>query len=103
MSQIKILVVEDEKIVALDLKNRLTRMGYIVPALVTSGEEALDAAAEVDPDLVLMDIKLDGQMDGVAAAQQIKEKYDVPVIYLTAYAFWLNKFQPVGQCPLAFG
>jgi len=86
MSQIKILVVEDEQIVALDLKNRLTRMGYIVPALVTSGEEALNAAADVDPDLVLMDIKLDGQMDGVAAAQQIKEKYDVPVVYLTAYA-----------------
>ncbi len=86
MNQKKILIVEDEMIVALDLKNRLTKLGYTVPALAASGEEALAILAEVQPDLVLMDIKLNGKMDGVTAAQQIKEQNGVPVIYLTAYA-----------------
>jgi PAS domain S-box-containing protein len=86
MSQKKILIVEDEMIVALDLKNRLTKLGYTVPALAASGEEALAMLANMQPDLVLMDIKLTGKMDGVTAARQIKEQNGAPVIYLTAYA-----------------
>jgi PAS domain S-box-containing protein len=82
----RILVVEDEKIVALDLQKRLTRLGYAVPAPVATGEEALDLVTKAPPDLVLMDIRLNGQVDGVDAARQIKERFEVPVIYLTAYA-----------------
>ena len=86
MDQKKILIVEDEMIVALDLKSRLIKLGYSVPALVASGEEALAILAEIQPDLVLMDIKLNGKVDGVATAQQIKEQNELPVVYLTAYA-----------------
>lgn len=82
----QILVVEDESIVALDIQNRLTRLGYLVPAFVTSGEEAVAKAAKLQPDLILMDIKLKGEIDGIEAAKQIKSLLGIPVIYLTAFA-----------------
>ncbi len=71
MSSIKILVVEDEMIVAIDIKNRLIKLGYTVTAIAYSGEEAINKAAEDYPDLVLMDINLKGNIDGVEAATQI--------------------------------
>ena len=86
MPSFKILVVEDESIVAMDIKHRLENMGYIVPAITSSGEEAVAKAAESNPDLVLMDIVLKGEMDGIDAAQQIKDNFDIPVVYLTAYS-----------------
>jgi len=86
MSKINILVVEDESIVAKDIQNSLKRLGYSVPAVVASGEDAIDAAGEHHPDLVLMDIMLQGDISGIEAATQIKSRYDIPVIYLTAYA-----------------
>jgi PAS domain S-box-containing protein len=86
MPSFKILVVEDESIVAMDIKHRLESMGYIVPAITSSGEEAVEKAAETIPDLVLMDIVLKGEMDGIDAAQQIKDSLDIPVVYLTAYS-----------------
>ena len=86
MQSFKILVVEDESIVAMDIKHRLENMGYIVPAITSSGEEAVAKAAESNPDLVLMDIVLKGEMDGIDAAQQIKDNFDIPVVYLTAYS-----------------
>ncbi|MDZ8053322.1 MAG: ATP-binding protein [Aulosira sp. ZfuVER01] len=86
MTNAKILVVEDEAIVAKDLRNRLTRFGYMVPAIASSGQEAINKALEFYPDLVLMDIRLKGEMDGVEAAQEIHRHLDIPVIYLTAYA-----------------
>ncbi|BAY97802.1 PAS/PAC sensor hybrid histidine kinase [Tolypothrix tenuis PCC 7101] len=86
MTNANILVVEDEAIVAKDLRNRLTRFGYTVPAVASSGQEAINKALELSPDLVLMDIKLKGQMDGVEAAQEIHKHLDIPIIYLTAYA-----------------
>jgi len=86
MPSFKILVVEDESIVAMDIKHRLESMGYIVPAITSSGEEAVEKAAETIPDLVLMDIVLKGEMDGIDAAQQIKDSFDIPVVYLTAYS-----------------
>ena len=82
----KILVVEDERITAEDIKSGLESAGYLVPALVSSGKDAIEKAGELKPDLVLMDIKLKGKMDGIAAAGQIKQLYDIPVIYLTAYS-----------------
>ena len=82
----KILIVEDERITAEDIKYVLKSVGYEVPAICSSGEDAIDKAEEFHPDLVLMDITLAGEMDGIEAAEHIKERYDIPIIYLTAYS-----------------
>lgn len=86
MDSAKIMVVEDEPIVARDLQLSLERLGYAVPATASSGEEALRRARECDPDLVLMDIVLKGRMDGIETAQQLRRQLNIPVLYLTAYA-----------------
>ena len=80
-----VLVVEDENIVAVDIMDRLRGLGYEISAHVTSGEAAIEKAGELRPDLVLMDIMLKGQMDGVEAAEVIGRRFGLPVIYLTAY------------------
>lgn len=86
MNTAKILVVENEVIVAWDLKQRLESLGYLVPALAITGEEAVKLAAEFEPDLILMDIRLGGALDGIEAARLVREQRDIPVIYLTAYS-----------------
>ncbi|MCD6185626.1 MAG: response regulator, partial [Deltaproteobacteria bacterium] len=86
MPKIRILIVEDEAIVAQDLKTILENLGYEVPAIAASGEEAVESALALSPDLVLMDIKLKGNIDGIEAVSRIRKKIDLPVIYLTAYA-----------------
>lgn len=86
MVSARILVVEDEVIVATNIQNRLKKLGHDVPAIASSGEEAVKKAAEMHPDLVLMDIRLKGDMDGVEAAEQIRAASNIPVLYLTAYA-----------------
>ena len=86
MSGTRILVVEDERIVAEDLKGKLEAMGYAVVHLAASGEEAVQAARETRPDLVLMDVQLSGEMDGVQAADLVRRELGIPVVYLTAYA-----------------
>ncbi len=82
----RILIVEDELIVADNLQSRLEGLGYAVPAMALSGEEAIQQVAETQPDLVLMDIKLEGEMDGVQAAEQIRARFNIPVVYLTGYS-----------------
>jgi PAS domain S-box-containing protein len=82
----RILVVEDEAVVALDVKARLQGLGYEVIGPSSTGEEALAKAAEARPDLVLMDIKLRGDLDGIEAARLLRDRLDIPVVYLTAYA-----------------
>ena len=82
----KVMVVEDERIVALHLKQQLTRLGYSVPAMATSGERALRQIVEIQPDVVLMDIHIEGALDGIATAGQIPPDLQIPVIYLTAYS-----------------
>ena len=84
--QIKLMLVEDERVVAFDLKNQLQSLGYRVGAMVGSGEQAVECVADVAPDLVLMDIHLEGVMDGVEAATTIQSQHQIPVIYLTAFA-----------------
>ncbi len=84
--QIRILIVEDETIVALDLKNSLKVLGYDVVGTACSGEEAITKADQTRPDLVLMDIILKGDMDGVQAADSIRATLNIPVIFLTACA-----------------
>ncbi|MEG4857349.1 ATP-binding protein [Microcoleus sp. K1-B6] len=86
MNPIQILVVEDEVIVAQDIAGRLKKLGYAVTATVSSGEEAIQKAIETPPDLVLMDIVLKGDMDGVTAAEKIRTNRNVPTVFLTAYA-----------------
>lgn len=86
MDKVQVLIVEDEAIVSMGLRYELESFGYSVPAEITSGEEAVDVALQLRPDLVLMDIGLSGEMDGIAAAALIRGQNKVPVIYLTAYA-----------------
>ncbi|MDD5095407.1 MAG: PAS domain S-box protein [Dehalococcoidia bacterium] len=86
MPSLRILVVEDEAIVAKDIQNRLKHMGYDVPSVAHTGEDAIRYAGETLPDLILMDIRLKGQMDGIEAAERIHDRWDIPVIYLTAYS-----------------
>ena len=86
MTQTRILVVEDESIVALDIQERLESLGYDVPDTVAAGEKAIVQAGLLRPDLVLMDIHLQGQMDGIEAADHIRRQFGIPVIYLTANA-----------------
>jgi len=85
MDKKRILLVEDEAVIAMDLQSNLIRLGYEVPAFVTSGEEAIRAAAELSPDLVLMDITLAGPMTGIEAAGVIRKSHAIPVIFLTAH------------------
>ncbi len=81
-----LLIVEDEKIIAKDIANILKKFGYVVPAIVSSGEEAIRKLEESPVDLVLMDIVLKGNLDGVEAAKQIYDRFKIPVVHLTAYA-----------------
>jgi PAS domain S-box-containing protein len=86
MSAAQILVVEDESIVAKGIEAELKSLGYGVSGIASSGEEALRKAAQTCPDLVLMDIVLKGKLDGVRTTEELREWFDIPVIYLTAYA-----------------
>ncbi len=86
MTAQRILVVEDEAVSAWDERELVTSLGHIVTAVVGSGEEAVRQVEAERPDIVLMDIVLDGEMDGIEAAQKIHREHDVPVIYVTAHA-----------------
>ena len=86
MTSARILIVEDENIVTMELKARLQALGHSIAAVASSGEEAIARAAETRPDLALMDIRLKGSIDGVEAAEQIRTLFDVPVVFLTAYS-----------------
>ena len=81
-----VMVVDDESIISLDLKERLVDMGYCVPARATTGEEAVRLAADFKPDVIIMDIVMPGTIDGIEAAKIIREKHGIPVIFLTAFS-----------------
>ena len=80
------LIVEDEALIAEELRERLSRLGFTVIAAVSSGEEGIELATRELPDLVLMDIRLSGDKDGVQAAREIREQVDIPIVYLTAHS-----------------
>jgi CheY-like chemotaxis protein len=83
-SAVRILIVEDEAIIARDIQNILSRFGYQVSGLASSGEESIQKARDQHPDLVLMDVRLKGSMNGIEAAHEIHDHLHIPVVYLTA-------------------
>jgi PAS domain S-box-containing protein len=83
---VRVMVVEDERVIAHDLKDCLEALGYCVPGMATSGEEAILKARELRPDVILMDIRLEGKLDGVQAADQIWDELQIPAIYATGYS-----------------
>lgn len=86
MDHHKILIVEDESVVAMEIEARLTELGYKVVGAVTSGTKALNLLEEVKPDIILLDIMLEGDLDGIETGKIIKERYGLPFIFLTAYS-----------------
>lgn len=86
MEKVKILIVEDDMIIAADISMQLTQMGYEITGILPRGEDALDNIAQTKPDIVLMDVNLKGEMDGVETARIIAQRHQVPLIYLTANA-----------------
>ncbi|MFZ1292041.1 MAG: PAS domain S-box protein [Melioribacteraceae bacterium] len=86
MNPPKILIVEDESIVSMEIQSRLEELGYAVSDAVYSGEEAIRSVEKLTPDLILMDINLRGELDGIDTSNQIREKFNIPIIYITAYA-----------------
>ena len=94
MKSARILVVEDEHIVQLDLELRLKRMGHSVVGVTARGEEAIAKARELKPDLVIMDVRLEGEMDGIEAARTIRGEQGTPIIYVTAFASTLQDASP---------
>ncbi|MDD3041456.1 MAG: response regulator [Methanosarcinaceae archaeon] len=86
MERGRILVVEDELIVAMGIKKMLKILGYTVTGIASSGEDAISKAESTFPDLVLMDVMLKGDIDGIKAAEAIRKIIDIPIIYLTAYS-----------------
>ena len=86
MQSLKILVVEDEELVALNLANRLNAKGYQVMETVPSGEQAIELAEKKLPDLILMDVSLAGKLDGIETSRRIFNRFHIPIIYLTAFS-----------------
>ncbi|MGF6811510.1 PAS domain S-box-containing protein [Paraburkholderia sp. Clong3] len=86
MSSARILIVEDDRVVARDIAQQMTRCGHVVIGCVTTGEDAITVAAKEKPSLVLMDVRLEGKLDGIDAARQLRESLRLPIVFLTAYA-----------------
>ncbi|MBC8384108.1 MAG: response regulator [Candidatus Cloacimonetes bacterium] len=80
------MIVEDEILIAEDIQVSLIKYNYAIVGIVSSGESALEKCREIQPDLILMDIVIQGELSGIETAAKIRELYDIPVIYLTAYA-----------------
>ena len=83
--KIKILIAEDEAISALSMQRALTRSGYKVCELVASGEEAVESAKQEKPDLAIMDVFLNGSVNGIEAAMEIRSGSDIPIVFITGY------------------
>jgi two-component system, cell cycle sensor histidine kinase and response regulator CckA len=86
MTKAKIMIVEDEAVIAKDIETRLKSMSYAITSIISTGEQAVEKAGRECPDLILMDIQLKGQIDGIEAAELIRSKLEIPVIFLSAYA-----------------
>jgi signal transduction histidine kinase len=102
MTKTRVMVVEDERIVALNLERRLTKLGYEISSLATSGSQALQAIERDKPDVVLMDVNIEGEIDGIETASRIPNAYNIPVIYLTAYSEEATLQRARGTRPYGF-
>jgi CheY-like chemotaxis protein len=98
----RILIVEDENIIAMDIQSILQKMGYDVFAIVSSGEESINIASLTMPDIVLMDIKLKGKMNGIQAAEHIYDQFRIPIIFVSAYGDELTYVQSGRFKPFEF-
>ncbi|MCC6865547.1 MAG: response regulator [Ignavibacteria bacterium] len=83
--KITILVVEDEALIAMDIAEKLSDMGYYIPQTTDNGIDAIRLAGELTPDIVLMDIVIKGEMDGIETAEEIRNRFNIPSLFLTAY------------------
>ncbi len=99
---IKILLVEDEVITAMLMQSQLTGLGYVISQHVTTGENAIVSARENPPDIILMDIALAGEIDGIEAAAEIRSKSNIPVIFITGYEDQNNKERAGNTHPLEY-
>ena len=86
MEKLNIFIVEDESIVAKDIQNSLNRLGYNVVGIANNGKDAIEKITQLQPDVILMDIMIKGDLTGIDVSDQIKDKVSAPVIFLTAYA-----------------
>ena len=99
---VSVLIIEDERIVALDLQTKLRSLGYAVCAYGPSGEAALELVREHNPSVVLMDVMLEGTLDGIETASKIRETNDTPVVFLTAYTDEETKARAVSTTNCVF-
>lgn len=102
MSKMKILIVEDETIVALDIKSAIKKLGYIASNLVTNHTDALQCVKDNEPDIILMDIHLENSKDGIETAEDIQKLKNIPIIYLTAYSDDETISRAVKTNPIAY-
>ena len=98
----RLVIVEDEDLLAEDLATRLTNLGYEVAAVASSGEAGVEVTERLRPDLVLMDINLRGRIDGIAAAEKLRDRWEVPVIFLTGNADDVTFERAKAACPLGY-
>ncbi|MBX3085606.1 MAG: response regulator [Anaerolineae bacterium] len=100
----KILIVEDESIVALDIRNKMRRKGHEVVGVVSNGQEAIGLATKMQPDVILMDVGLKGELDGIETASLLRSQYEltIPIIYLTAFADAATKQRAETTRPSAY-
>jgi DNA-binding response OmpR family regulator len=100
----RILIVEDEQIIAADLQDKLRRMGHQVVGMAIAGEEAIGMADQLKPDLVLMDIQIEGEMRGTEAARKIQERTGAPIIFITAFpSIFLRETAQTRQAGICLG
>ncbi len=98
----RVLVVEDDAIIGMDIEHRVKKLGYEVCGVADSAEEALDIASRTHPDIALMDIRLRGEVDGIEAAGMLRDQFSVPVIFITAYSDMKMRSRALDMDPLGY-
>lgn len=99
---LRILVVEDDAIIGMDIEHRVKKLGYDVCGVADTAAEALDIASDKKPDLALMDIRLRGEVDGIEAARMLRDQFAVPVIFITAYSDMKMRSRALDMDPLGY-
>jgi CheY-like chemotaxis protein len=100
--RMRVLVVEDDAIIGMDIEHRVRKLGYEVCGVADSAGEALDIAFRTQPDIALMDIRLRGEVDGIEAARMLRDTLSVPVIFITAYSDMKMRTRALDMDPLGY-